>query len=98
MKCALPFRMHGRQPFPHSNMEELPVIRQESPSKARDAFARQYEFASVLEEILLLISQTGGLPNSRVYSRLDYETIRVSDSQSCTVQNQNRASLSCRLL
>src|SRR5262245_18496057 len=38
--------------------------------KVADAFARQYEFGSALEEILLLISCTGGFPNSRVYSRL----------------------------
>jgi hypothetical protein len=53
----------------------LPVIRQESPSKSRDGFARQCEFGSVLEEILLLISCAGGFPNSRLYSRLNCDEL-----------------------
>jgi hypothetical protein len=38
----------------------LPVIRQESTSKSRDAFARQYEFESAFEEIFLQVSCTRG--------------------------------------
>jgi hypothetical protein len=41
----------------------------ESPSKLRDAFTRQYEFGSALEESLWLMSCTGGFPNSRLKSR-----------------------------
>src|SRR5262250_2635524 len=52
-----------------------PVIRQQSPSKSRDAFAGQYEFGFALEEILLPTSCTGGFPNSRVYSRLNCEEL-----------------------
>jgi hypothetical protein len=40
----------------------LPVIRQESTSRSRDAFARQYEFESAFEEIFLQVSCTRGLP------------------------------------